>query len=112
MDGSCADWPHIKEIDARLLKLTDLWKPRPSIRTTIHVFGRRMSGCSKALTYSYLRAMLSHGLVKDLGQYLEFAMMTGTISVCSPLELSLAVASLLSCCSAMLFSVRMLKLER
>ena len=28
--------------------------PRPSIRTTIHVFDSRISGCSKARTYSYL----------------------------------------------------------
>ena len=31
-----------------------LWNPRPSIRTTIHVLGSSKSGCSKALTYSYL----------------------------------------------------------
>lgn len=29
-------------------------KPRPSIRTTIHVLARRMSGCSNKRTYSYL----------------------------------------------------------
>jgi hypothetical protein len=34
---------------------THLWKPRPSIRTTIHVFGSRRSLCSKVFTYSYLR---------------------------------------------------------
>lgn len=33
---------------------THLWNPRPSIRTTIHVWGRRLSGCSNSLTYSYL----------------------------------------------------------
>lgn len=31
-----------------------LVKPLPSILTTTHVLGSRMSGCSKALTYSNL----------------------------------------------------------
>lgn len=31
-------------------------KPRPSILTTIHVFGRSVSGCSNCFTYSHLRA--------------------------------------------------------
>jgi hypothetical protein len=38
---------------------TDLWKPRPSIRTTIHVFGKRISSRSKFFTYSYL-PVLAH----------------------------------------------------
>ena len=31
-------------------------KPRPSMRTTIHVFGSRLSACSNCRTYSYLDA--------------------------------------------------------
>jgi len=54
---------------------TDLWKPRPSIRTTIHVFGKRISSRSKFFTYSYL-PVLAHegGLSKLRKTYLELAM--------------------------------------
>lgn len=57
-------------------KLTDLWNPRPSMRTTIHVLGSRESFCSKSLTYSYLysvnREYLTFALRKS--PYFEFAM--------------------------------------
>ncbi len=43
-----------KLVDGVLSVDTYLVKPRPSIRTTIHVFGRRLSGCSNCLTYSNL----------------------------------------------------------
>lgn len=39
----------------RCRKKVYLWKPLPSMRTTIQVFGSRRSGCSNAFTYSYLQ---------------------------------------------------------
>ena len=33
---------------------TNLWKPRPSRRTMMYVFGSNLVHCSNALTYSYL----------------------------------------------------------
>jgi hypothetical protein len=51
-----------------------LWKPLPSMRTTIHVFGRSRSGCSKAFTYSYLRNLISTPVrVRLWSTYFEFA---------------------------------------
>jgi hypothetical protein len=41
---------------------------------------------------------VSHELVKDLEEYLEFAMMPGFISVCSSLDLSSAAGNY--CCRA------------
>lgn len=41
--------------------LSYLVKPRPSILTTIHVFGMSWSGCSNCFTYSHLRAGESDG---------------------------------------------------
>ena len=46
---------------------TYLWKPRPSMRMTIQVFGIRRSGCSKSFTYSYLQE-LAH---TDLNRYIK-----------------------------------------
>jgi len=43
-----------------------LWNPRPSIRTTIHVFGSKMSACSKAFTYSYLKVLTCVQVSKGL----------------------------------------------
>lgn len=40
-----------------------LVKPRPSILTTTHVFGKRTSGCSNCFTYSHLRASESEELL-------------------------------------------------
>ena len=56
---------------------TDLWKPRPSIRTTIHVFGKRISSRSKFFTYSYLPG-LAHipALSKLRKTYFELAMVS------------------------------------
>lgn len=54
---------------------TDLWKPRPSIRTTIHVFGKRISSRSKFFTYSYLPVLAHRGGCPNCGKtYLELAM--------------------------------------
>lgn len=41
------------------MQTTYLWKPRPSMRMTTQVLGRRMSGWhrSKLFTYSYLDAI-------------------------------------------------------
>jgi hypothetical protein len=52
-----------------------LWKPRPSIRTTIQALGRRTSVCSNSRTYSYLRSILNLCGFKSLGRaaYFEFA---------------------------------------
>ena len=48
---------------------TYLWKPLPSILTTIHVLGRSVSSRSKERTYSYLphivRELLDHWSVGD-----------------------------------------------
>ena len=54
-------------------------KPRPSMRTTIHVLGKRLSGCSNALTYSNLHYHLVVVLArnrKTLTAYLEFAILS------------------------------------
>ena len=45
---------HLSAFELKAAFETNLWKPRPSMRTTIQVFGSRGSGCSKAFTYSYL----------------------------------------------------------
>lgn len=47
-----------------------LWKPLPSIRTTIHVLGSRMSGCSKSLTYSNLTEVSRISLVLGFQPFL------------------------------------------
>jgi hypothetical protein len=53
-----------------------LWKALPSMRTTIHVFGRSRSGCSKAFTYSYLRNLISTPVrVRLCSTYFEFAIL-------------------------------------
>jgi hypothetical protein len=49
---------------------TDLWKPRPSIRTTIHVFGKRISSRSKFFTYSYLPVLAHPGEVVQIAENL------------------------------------------
>ena len=52
---------------------TDLWKPRPSIRTTIHVFGKRISSRSKFFTYSYLSVLAHRGGVVQIGEKLTWS---------------------------------------
>jgi hypothetical protein len=42
-----------------LISSTYLWNPLPSNRTTIQVFGRILSDCSNARTYSYLELNIS-----------------------------------------------------
>ena len=61
-----------------LMVLPHLVKPRPSILTTIHVFGRRLSGCSKCLTYSNLELHISHKLSRETRGvlYLELAILS------------------------------------
>ncbi len=51
------------------------WKPLPSIRTTIHVFGSKISDCSNNLTYSYLcsRQFLCQNSREDCDTDFEFA---------------------------------------
>jgi len=52
---------------------TDLWKPRPSIRTTIHVFGKRISSRSKFFTYSYLPLLAHRGEVVQIAEKLTWS---------------------------------------